>query len=44
MSATRQPPVLRRLPYNGSFTSLIGGVKVRIIAGSVTVTCHGGTR
>jgi len=43
MSATRQPPVLRRLA-NGSLTSLIGGMKVRIIAASVTVTCHGGTR
>jgi len=29
---------------DGSFTSLIGGVKVRIIHASVTVTCHDGTR
>ena len=42
LTATRRPPVLRRLP-DGSFTSLIGGVKVRIIAASVTVTCHDGT-
>ena len=34
--------MLRHLP-DGSFTSLIGGVKVRIIAASVTVTCHDGT-
>jgi len=41
--ATRHPPVLRYLP-NGSFTSLVGGVKVQIIAASVTVACHDGTR
>jgi hypothetical protein len=43
LTATRRPPVLRHLP-GGSFISLIGGVKVRIIAASVTVTCHDGTR
>ncbi|HEY7263970.1 MAG TPA: transposase domain-containing protein [Trebonia sp.] len=43
LSATRRPPVLARLP-DGSFTSLIGGVKVRVIAAAVTVTCHDGTR
>jgi Insertion element 4 transposase N-terminal len=43
LTATRRPPVLRRLP-DGSFISLIGGVQVRIIAASVTVTCHDGTR
>jgi len=43
LTATRRPPVLRRLP-DGSFLSLIGGVKVRIIEASVTVTCHDGTR
>jgi hypothetical protein len=43
LTATRRPPVLRALP-DGSFTSLIGGVKVRVIAASVTVTCHDGTR
>jgi hypothetical protein len=42
LNASRRPPVLRDLP-DGSFTSLIGGVKVRIIAASVTVTCHDGT-
>ena len=43
LNATRRPPVLSRLP-DGSFLSLIGGVKVRIITASVTVTCHDGTR
>jgi hypothetical protein len=43
LTATRRPPVLARLP-DGSFISLIGGVKVRIIEASVTVTCHDGTR
>jgi Insertion element 4 transposase N-terminal/Transposase DDE domain len=43
LNANRRPPVLTHLP-DGSFTSLIGGVKVRIIAASVTVTCHDGTR
>jgi hypothetical protein len=42
LNATRRPPVLARLP-DGSVLSLIGGVKVRIIAASVTVTCHDGT-
>ena len=39
LNATRRPPVLARLP-DGSVLSLIGGVKVRIIAATVTVTCH----
>ena len=43
LTANRRPPVLSHLP-DGSFTSLIGGVKVRIITASVTVTCHDGTR
>jgi hypothetical protein len=43
LTANRRPPVLSHLP-DGSFTSLIGGVKVRIIEASVTVTCHDGTR
>jgi len=43
LNANRRPPVLSHLP-DGSFTSLIGGVKVRIIEASVTVTCHDGTR
>jgi Insertion element 4 transposase N-terminal/Transposase DDE domain len=42
LTATRRPPVLRHLP-DGSFISLIGGVKVRIIEAAVTVTCHDGT-
>jgi Insertion element 4 transposase N-terminal/Transposase DDE domain len=42
LNANRRPPVLGHLP-DGSFTSLIGGVKVRIITASVTVTCHDGT-
>jgi len=42
LNATRRPPVLARLP-DGSALSLIGGVKVRIIAASVTITCHDGT-
>jgi hypothetical protein len=41
LTATRRPPVLRYLP-DGSFTSLIGGVKVRVITAQVTVTCHDG--
>jgi hypothetical protein len=43
LNASRRPPVLSHLP-DGSFISLIGGVKVRIIAAGVTVTCHDGTR
>jgi hypothetical protein len=43
LTSTRRPPVLRYLP-DGSFISLIGGVKVRIITAAVTVTCHDGTR
>jgi hypothetical protein len=42
LNANRRPPVLRCLP-DGSFTSVIGGVKVRIISAEVTVTCHDGT-
>ena len=38
----RRLPVLAHLP-DGSFLSLIGGVKVRVITASVTVTCHDGT-
>jgi hypothetical protein len=43
LTAARRPPVLRHLP-DGSFTSLIGGVKVRVITAEITVTCHDGTR
>jgi transposase IS4-like protein/DDE family transposase len=43
LSAVRRPPVLARLP-DGSVLSEIGGVKVRIITATVTVTCHDGTQ
>jgi hypothetical protein len=43
LSSVRRPPVLSHLP-DGSFISVIGGVKVRVIAAEVTVTCHDGTR
>jgi len=43
LRSVRRPPVLARLP-DGSVISLIGGVTVRIIEASVTVTCHDGTR
>ena len=43
LNSTRRPPVLRHLA-DGSVLSLIGGVKVRIIEASVTVTCADGTR
>jgi hypothetical protein len=42
LNAARRPPVLKHLP-DGSFTSVTGGVKVRVIAAEVTVTCHDGT-
>ena len=42
LSSVRRPPVLQHLP-DGSFTSVIGGVKVRVITARVTVTCHDGT-
>jgi Insertion element 4 transposase N-terminal/Transposase DDE domain len=42
LNGNRRPPVLRHLP-DGSFLSVIGGVKVRIITAAVTVTCHDGT-
>ncbi len=42
LTSTRRPPVLRRFP-DGSVLSVIGGVQVRIITASVTVTCHDGT-
>ena len=43
MWALTERPHLSHLP-DGSVTSVIGGVKVRIIAAQVTVTCHDGTR
>jgi len=42
LTSTRRLPVLRHLP-DGSFLSVIGGVKVRIITAAVSVTCHDGT-
>ena len=42
LTSTRRLPALRHLP-DGSFTSVIGGVKVRVITAKVTVTCHDGT-
>ena len=42
LTSTRRLPVLRHLP-DGSFLSVIGGVRVRIITAQVTVTCHDGT-
>ena len=42
LSATRKPRVLRHLP-DGSYLTVISGVKVRVITARVTVTCHDGT-
>jgi hypothetical protein len=42
LGANRRPPVFRYLP-DGSYLSVIGGVKVRVITAAVTVTCHDGT-
>ena len=42
LTSTRRLPVIRHLP-DGSFLSVIGGVKVRVITAAVTVTCHDGT-
>lgn len=41
LTSTRRLPVLRHLP-GGSFLSVTGGVKVRVITAAVTVTCHDG--
>jgi hypothetical protein len=41
LTSTRSLPVLRHLP-DGTFRSVIGGIKVRVIT-AVTVTCHDGT-
>jgi hypothetical protein len=43
LTSARRPPLLLRDLPDGSFLSLIGGVKVRIITATVTVTCHDGT-
>jgi hypothetical protein len=43
LSASRKPPVLRRLP-DGSFLSVLGGVKVRIIECQITISTTAGTQ
>ena len=43
LKSVRDPPVLRRLP-DGSVLSVIGGVQVRLITATVTITCQDGTR
>jgi hypothetical protein len=42
LTSTRKLTVLKHLP-DGSFTCMLGVVKVRIITAQVTVTCHDGT-
>ena len=42
LSASRKPPVLRRLP-DGSFRSVLGGVDVRIIECQITIATTAGT-
>ena len=42
LKANRRPPVLARQP-EGSYLSLIGGVKVRVIEAVVTVVCADGS-
>lgn len=43
LSASRKPPLLRRLP-DGSFLSVLGKVKVRIIECQITIATTAGTR
>jgi hypothetical protein len=43
LSASRKPPVLQRLP-DGSFLSVLGGVKVRIIECQITIATTAGTQ
>ena len=43
LSASRKPPVLRRLP-DGSFLSIISGVKVRIIECQITIATTAGSQ
>src|SRR5262249_61741624 len=43
LTASRKPPVLRRLA-DGSFLSVLGGVKVRIIECQITIATTAGTR
>ena len=42
LSASRKPPVLRRLP-DGSFVSVLGGTHVRIIECQITIATTAGT-
>ncbi len=42
MTCVRRPRVLRHLP-DGSYLTVIGGVRARVITARVTVTCHDGT-
>jgi Insertion element 4 transposase N-terminal/Transposase DDE domain len=42
LSSVRKPAVMRHLP-DGSYLTVISGVRVRIITARVTVTCHDGT-
>jgi hypothetical protein len=42
LSSVRKPRVLRHLP-DGSYLTVISGVKARVITARVTVTCHDGT-
>lgn len=43
LTASRKPPVLRRLP-DGSFLSVLGGVNVRIIECQITIATTAGAR
>jgi hypothetical protein len=43
LSANRKPPVLRRLP-DGSFLSVLGGVKVRVIECQITIATTAGAQ
>jgi hypothetical protein len=42
LSAARKPKALRHLP-DGSYLTVISGVRVRVVTARVTVTCHDGT-
>jgi hypothetical protein len=43
LSASRKPPVLRRLP-DGSFLSVLGGVKVRVISCQIIIAAAAGAQ
>jgi hypothetical protein len=43
LSATRKPPVLRRLP-DGSILSIVGGIQVRIVECQISISTTAGTR